>query len=103
MPWVKSKKPKRRINKKAIKLYLVIIFICFLVAWGLAFVTGKLPTMTRQIEEDIIEEVARKTGKKIDSTSLKELKETFSEKIEKGELEKLKESYKEYKKKKEGP
>ena len=102
MPWVKQKKPKKhRINKGTLKLYFSIILICFVVAWVLAFLLGKLPSFTRQLEADIIEEVVRETGKTMDADSLKKLKKNFDGKIDEAYIEKIKKSYRDAKNRKE--
>ena len=82
MPWRKRRKWKI----KNIKLYLVIIMICFVVAAVLHFLVDK--------GTDLIEEAYKITATDLSPSSIKKLKETYGDKIDADKLEKVKKALK---------
>ena len=82
MPWRKRRKWKI----KNIKLYLVIIMICFVVAAVLHFIVDK--------GTDLIEEAYKITATDLSPSSIKKLKETYGDKIDADKLAKVKKALK---------
>ncbi|MBW2203413.1 MAG: hypothetical protein JRF52_04770 [Deltaproteobacteria bacterium] len=84
MPYyVKRKKIKRkRFTKSALKLYLWLTILCFLVAAGFSFLTGKVPTLVREKMDDALIAEAEKTlGRKLKTSDLDLIEKTLGVKI----------------------
>ncbi len=84
MPYyVKRKKIKRkRFTKSAVKLYLWLTILCFLVAAGFSFLTGKVPTLVREKMDDALIAEAEKTlGRKLKTSDLDLIEKTLGVKI----------------------
>jgi len=73
---------RRRWKIENMKLYIAIIFICFLVAAVLHFLVDK--------GSDIIEDAHRLTATDLSPSSIEKLKETYGDKIDAHNLEKAK-------------
>jgi len=84
MPYyVKRKKIKRkRFTKSALKLYLWLTILCFLIAAGFSFLTGKVPTLVREKMDDALIAEAEKTlGRKLKTSDLDLIEKTLGVKI----------------------
>ena len=89
MPYyVKRKKIKRkRFTKSALKLYLWLTILCFLIAAGFSFLTGKVPTLVREKMDDALIAEAEKTlGRKLKTSDLDLIEKTLGVKIDPASL-----------------
>jgi len=89
MPYyVKRKKIKRkRFTKSALKLYLWLTILCFLIAAGFSFLTGKVPTLVREKVDDALVAEAEKTlGRKLKTSDLDLIEKTLGIKIDPASL-----------------
>ena len=84
MPYyVKRKKIKRkRFTKSALKLYLWLTILCFLIAAAFSFLTGKVPTFVREkMDGALIAEAEKKLGRKLKTSDLDLIEKTLGIKI----------------------
>ena len=89
MPYhVKRKKIKpKRITKKTVKLYLWLTLLCFLIAAGFSFITGKVPTLVREkIDGALIAEAEKTLGRKLKTSDLDLIEKTLGVKIDPASL-----------------
>ena len=84
MPYyVKRTKIKRKkFTKKAVKLYLWLTILCFLIAAAYSFMTGKVPTLVREkIDGALIAEAEKTLGRKLKTSDLDLIEKTLGVKI----------------------
>lgn len=89
MPYYfKRIKTKRtRITKETVKLYLWLTLLCFLLAAGLSFLTGKVPSLVREKVDDALVAEAEKTlGRKLKTSDLDLIEKTLGIKIDPASL-----------------
>ncbi len=84
MPYhVKRKKIKqKRFTKKAVKLYLWLTILCFLIAAAVSFITGEVPTLVREkIDGALIAEAEKTLGRPLKQSDLGLIEKTLGVKI----------------------
>ena len=89
MPYhVKRKKIKpKRVTKKAVKLYLWLTLLCFLIAAAFSFISGKAPTFVREkIDGALIAEAEKTLGRKLKHSDLDLIEKTLGVKIDPASL-----------------
>jgi len=94
---VKTK--RKRFTKSALKLYLWLTILCFLLAAGFSFLSGKVPTLVREKVDDALVAEAEKTlGRKLKTSDLDLIEKTLGIKIDPASLGRGgKENFKGYK------
>lgn len=96
MPWVKKRRRRRWYRRTNVKAYSVIILACIAVAAILSFVVERFPIFVDQLEESIIEDMARQLNKSAAPDSPVKLKPPLADRIDLDDpkqLEQLKKAY----------
>jgi len=91
MPYYYKRK-RKKINKRAIRLHLIIVLVCLPIGASLWFVTEKGPSIVQeQIETAIIEEAEKSLGKKLDHAAVERVKKAYHERrIDASDIERVK-------------
>ena len=81
--YVKRKKIRpKRFTKRAVKLYLWLTLLCFVIAAAFSFLTGKVPTFVREkMDGALIAEAEKKLGRKLKTSDLDLIEKTLGIKI----------------------
>ena len=98
MPWVKKRRHRKWYRKTNVKTYSAIILACIVVAAVLSFVVERFPIFVDQLEEAIIEDMARQLDKTTSPDTPVKLRPPLADKIDLGDrkqLEQLKKTYSE--------
>jgi hypothetical protein len=101
MPWVKKRRHRKWYRKTSVKTYSAIILACIVVAAILSFVVERFPIFVDQLEESIIEDMARQLDKPGTQDAPVKLKSPVSDKIDlldRKQIEQLRKTYSERKK-----
>ncbi len=96
MPWVKKRRRRKWYRRTNLKAYSVIILACIAVAAILSFVVERFPIFVDQLEESIIEDMARQLNKSSAPNSPEKLKTPLADRIDLDDpkqLEQLKKAY----------
>ena len=98
MPWVKKKRRRKWYRKANVKAYSVIILACIVVAAILSFVMERFPIFVDQLEESIIEDMARQLDTTASPDTPVKLRPPLADKVDlvdRKQLERLKKTYSE--------
>ena len=98
MPWVKKKRRRKWYRKTNVKAYSVIILACIVVAAILSFVVERFPIFIDEIEESIIEDMARQLDRTVTPGTPGKFRPSLSDEIDpadRKQLEELKKTYSE--------
>ena len=98
MPWVKKKRHRKWYRQTNVKTYSAIILACIVVAAILSFVVERFPIFVDQLEESIIEDMARQLNTTASPDTPVKLRPPLADKIDlvdRKQLEQLKKTYSE--------
>ncbi|MFC1581069.1 hypothetical protein ACFL4N_09220 [Thermodesulfobacteriota bacterium] len=98
MPWIKKKRHRKWYRQTNIKTYSAIILACIVVAAILSFVVERVPIFVDQLEESIIEDMARQLDTTASPDKPLKLRPPLADKvdlIDRKQIEKLKKAYSE--------
>ena len=68
-----------RLKKGTLKLYLGVLLICLVVAAGMAFIPEKVAVTYRDMKNDVLKQIEKATGKKIDMATVEKFEKSYLE------------------------
>lgn len=96
MPWVKKKRHRKWYRQTNVKTYSAVILACIVVAAILSFVVERVPIFVDQLEESIIEDMARQLDQPATSDAPVKLKKPVADIIDLGDSKQLEQWKKTY-------